>query len=178
MGKTRYKVVTEGATPYFLTCSVVNWLPVFGNPRIAQIIIDSLQFLHERQRLTLHAYVIMENHLHLIASAPNLSKEIGDFKSFTARTVIDWFQKNDKRWVLDQLRRYKTPHKTDQDYQFWQDGFHPQWINSDEMLLNKLEYIHYNPVKRGYVDDPVHWRYSSQRNYLGLEGVLPVRIIT
>ncbi len=42
------------------------------------------------------------------------------------------------------------------------------------MMRQKLDYIHYNPVRRGYVDDPVHWRYSSARNYAGLPGLLPV----
>ena len=42
------------------------------------------------------------------------------------------------------------------------------------MLVQKLEYIHGNPVRRGYVDDPVHWRYSSARNYAGLEGLIEV----
>ena len=44
------------------------------------------------------------------------------------------------------------------------------------MMEQKLEYIHENPVKRGYVDRPEHWRYSSMRNYLGLEGLIPVEI--
>ena len=42
------------------------------------------------------------------------------------------------------------------------------------MLLEKLEYIHDNPVKRGYVDKPEHWRYSSARNYLGGDALIPV----
>ena len=41
-------------------------------------------------------------------------------------------------------------------------------------MLQKLEYIHNNPVRRGYVDDPVHWRYSSARNYAGKAGLLDV----
>jgi len=82
MGKSRYKVVGNGAEPHFVTCSVVDWLPLFSNPVIAKIVIDSLLFLQEQRRLSLHAYVIMENHLHLIASADDLAKEIGDFKSY------------------------------------------------------------------------------------------------
>ncbi len=42
------------------------------------------------------------------------------------------------------------------------------------MMIQKLEYMHYNPVKRGYVDDPMHWRYSSTRNYAEQEGLLEV----
>ena len=38
----------------------------------------------------------------------------------------------------------------------------------------KLDYIHLNPIKRGYVDDPIHWRYSSVRDYAGMDGMIPV----
>ena len=80
MGRSRYKVY-ENQLPYFLTCTVVNWLPAFINPSIAQIILESLRFLQNEKRLTLYASVIMENHLHLIASADDLEKEIANFKS-------------------------------------------------------------------------------------------------
>ena len=174
MGKSRYKIVTEGREPYFLTCSVVNWLPLFGNPAIAEIVLGSLRFLHEHERLQMHGYVLMENHLHMVASADNLEKEIGDFKSFTARSCIDWFERHDKSWVLKQLAFHKSRHKTEQQYQLWQEGYHPQLVFSESVLRNKLEYIHNNPVKRGYVDDPEHWCYSSARDYAGREGLVPV----
>jgi len=38
-----------------------------------------------------------------------------------------------------------------------------------------IEYIHYNPVKRGYVDKPEHWRYSIDRDYIGLKGLVAVK---
>jgi hypothetical protein len=47
-------------------------------------------------------------------------------------------------------------------------------IENDEVLRQKLDYIHQNPVKRGYVDLAEHWRYSSARNYAGQDGLLPV----
>ena len=54
----------------------------------------------------------------------------------------------------------------DESHQVWQEDFHPKQIISDEMLLQKIEYIHYNPVKRGYVSLPEHWNYSSVRNVI------------
>jgi hypothetical protein len=42
------------------------------------------------------------------------------------------------------------------------------------MMRQKIDYIHYNPVKRGFVDEPEHWRYSSARNYAGLPGLIDV----
>jgi REP element-mobilizing transposase RayT len=174
MSRTRYRIV-DGAHPYFLTCTVVAWLPVFTRQETVQIVLDSWRFLQENDRLVLYGYVILENHLHLIAAADDLAKEVGDFKSYTARKIIDHLRESKVSMLLEQLRHYKGAHKTDRTYQLWQEGSHPQEIQGDEMMLQKLEYIHNNPVKRGYVDEPVHWRYSSARNYAGLPGLLPVQ---
>jgi hypothetical protein len=76
--------------------------------------------------------------------------------------------------ILQQLTFYKTHHKMESNYQFWQEGTHPQQIQDAEMMRQKLDYIHYNPVKRGYVDEPVHWRYSSARNYAGEQGMIEI----
>ena len=175
MGRSRYQVL--GNQPHLLTCTVVNWIPLFSRVELAQIILDSLNFLQRQQRLTLYAYVIMENHLHLIATSRSLSKEIGDFKSFTARSIINLLKKNNANYVLNQLEFYKLKHKAKQEYQLWQEGFHPQVILDEEMFRQKLEYIHNNPVRRGYVDDPAHWRYSSYRNYIGQPGLVQVELI-
>jgi hypothetical protein len=59
----------------------------------------------------------------------------------------------------------------------WQEGFHPEQIESVEMMHQKIDYIHNNPVKPGYVDEPVHWRYSSARNYEGPAGLIEVKTI-
>jgi hypothetical protein len=64
--------------------------------------------------------------------------------------------------------------QVDRTNQLWQEGSKPKQIEGDDMMVQKLEYAHYNPVKRGYVDEPVHWRYSSARNYAGLPGLIPV----
>ena len=105
------------------------------------------------------------------------SKEIANFKSFTARSIIDLLEKNNASYVLNQLEFHKLKHKTKQDYQLWQEGFHPQAISNEEMFRQKLDYIHHNPVQRGYVDEPSHWRYSSYRNYLELPSLLVVELV-
>jgi REP element-mobilizing transposase RayT len=138
-------------------------------------VLDSLQFLQQHERLTVYAYVILENHLHLIASADNLSKEIANFRSYTARQIIGFYKTQNAQYILKQLNYYKLRHKTDRDYQLWQEGTHPEQIQGEAMMRQKIEYIHYNPVKRGYVDEPTHWRYSSARNYVGQKGLLQVQ---
>jgi len=176
MPRSRYKI-HEGQQPHFLTCTIVEWIPLFSSPPLVEIVYDSWRFLQQHERLEIFAYVIMENHLHLVASSPDLSKEIGDFKSFTARQIIDYLKEKNAHRVLRQLARAKARHKKDRTYQVWQEGSHPQQIQGEAMMRQKIEYIHNNPVKRGYVDNPVHWRYSSARNYAGLPGLLEVTTV-
>ena len=164
MARSRYKFLEENQV-YFLTITVVNWIPIFASPTIAQTVLDSLAFLQDKKRIQLFAYVILENHLHLIASAVDLSKEIANFKSYTARQIIDYLQEKGAKRVLGQLAAGKLDHKWDRPFQLWQEGSHPQMLQGEKTLLQKMEYIHQNPVKRGYVNDPIHWRYSSARNY-------------
>ncbi len=173
MARDRYQFVENGQ-PHFITMTVVNWLPVFSSRATAEILLDSLRYLQEQQRMTLYAYVIMENHAHVVSAAEQLGKEIGNFKSYTARKIIDRLTEMGAVNVLDRLSEYKLVHKSDRTYQLWQEGSHPKLIQGDEMMRQKIEYIHYNPVRRGYVDLPIHWRYSSARNYAGLDGLIPV----
>lgn len=173
MSRTRYRVCEE-TRPHFLTCTLVGWTPVFTRPETVQIVLDSWQFLQRNKGLVIFAFVILENHLHVIASAEELTKTIGEFESFTARQIIDLLKARNVETLLRQLEFGKAKHKTDRDYQLWQEGSHPQAIMNDETMWQKIEYIHNNPVKRGYVDEPTHWRYSSARNYAGQSGLLAV----
>ncbi len=139
MGRSRYKVIDT--RPHFLTCTTVNWLILFSQPELAQILLSSLQHLQTQKRLTLHAYVIMENHLHLIASAENLSREMQAFKSFTAQAIIKHLQQRQMTSWLDQLRLHKQQFKQNSTYQVWQEGYHPQVIQSPEMLQQKISVV-------------------------------------
>jgi putative transposase len=172
MSRSRYRIF-ENDFPYFLTATIIDWLPLFTNPDIVRIVLDSMTFLQSNDRWTIYAYVIMENHLHLIVASKNLSKEIGDFKSYTARTIIDFYKSN-YSLALKSLSAAKMLFKKDREYQFWQEGSHPEQIQSREMMRQKVEYIHYNPVRRGYVDDPEVWRYSSARSYAGKNSLIQV----
>ncbi len=135
-----------------------------------EIVVESLDFLRKEKTLSIHGYVILENHLHLIATSEELSKSMGRFKSYTARKIIDIASGVNNHWLLKQLKSEKKRFKIDRDYQLWQEGFHPQIIESESVFMQKLDYIHNNPVKRGYVDDPISWIYSSARNYAGCDG--------
>jgi REP element-mobilizing transposase RayT len=175
MGRSRYTIQDERA-PHFLTCTVADWLPLFVNPLAAEIVLDSLAFLHKSRRITLWAYVLMENHMHMIASAERLSREVQAFKSFTARRIVDSLEETGSYSMLGKLQRAKLSHKRDRKHQVWQEGSHPKILEGQAMIQQKISYIHDNPVKRGYVDDPRHWRYSSARNYAGEAGLIEVAV--
>jgi REP element-mobilizing transposase RayT len=157
-----------------MTCTVVGWLPVFTRPDAVQILFDSWQYLKKNVRFQLYGYVILENHLHVIASAPDLANAMKSFKMYTARQVVDLLERNKADVLLSQLRAHKMSYKVDSEYQVWQEGSKPKEIGNTEIMWQKLEYTHMNPVKRGYVDEPVHWRYSSARNYAGTPGLIEV----
>ncbi len=172
MGRDRYRFQDADA-PHFLTCTVLQWLPLFAQPANAQILLDLLSFLQAHGRLTPYGYVIFENHCHLLAVGSDLPKAIASFKSFTAGRIIKRLIAR-RSPVLDLLAFHKARHKVDREHQVWQEGSHPEQIQGEAMMRQKLEYIHNNPVARGYVDDPLHWRYSSACNYAGWEGLVEV----
>jgi REP element-mobilizing transposase RayT len=104
VARSRYKIFEDDEyAPYFLTATVVNWLPLFNTPWVVDILLASLRFLQANGRITLYAFVIMENHLHLIAAARDLSKEIANFKSYTARQIIDQYRDQGTTNILHQL---------------------------------------------------------------------------
>ena len=173
MSRSRYRIF-ESEYPYFMTCTIVAWLPVFARPPLVDIIFDSWRFLQRQRGFEIFGYVIMENHLHWIARAPDLSEQVGRFKSYTARRIIDSLEQHGYTTLLDERRFYKLRHKVDQTHQLWQEGSHPQQIRDDQMMLQKLEYTHNNPIRRGYVEQPSHWRYSSAGDYEGRKGLIDV----
>lgn len=173
MGRSRYKIY-EQTHPHFMTCTVVHWIPLFTREESVDILLESFRYLQQTNNLKLYAYVILENHLHIIAQSNDIAKTMAKFKRHTARHLLNLLQKENVKTILDQLAFYKKAHKTDRTYQVWQEGLQPKLIQSEAIMKSKIEYIHQNPVKRGYVDDATHWRYSSARDYKGQSGLLEV----
>jgi putative transposase len=173
MGRSRYKIF-DTAYPYFVTMTTVEWVPLFSNPAVAEIVLESLRYNQEHKHLVVYAYVLMEHHLHAVLSSDELGQTLQLFKSYTARSIIDYYEAQHNTAMLEKLRQSKLRHKTESDYQVWQEGTHPEEIQTEEMMRQKIEYIHQNPVRRGYVDEPEQWRYSSARNYEGQKGLVDV----
>jgi len=173
MGRTRYKIY-EPKHPHFVTCTILHWLPIFTRKESVDIILNSLKFLQKQDNLKLHAYIILENHLHMVLRSDDLQKSMESFKKFTAREILKLLKRENAKTILDQLAFYKKAHRKEKSFQVWEEGYQPKLIQTEAMMKVKIDYIHYNPVKRGYVDKAIHWRYSSARNYESGYGLIHI----
>jgi len=103
MTRGRYRFLGNDA-PYFLTMTIRNWLPVFTCPDTVDVILSSWRYLQENHGFRLHGYVILENHLHLVARSPAIDKDVQRFKSFTAKGLIEVLEAAKARRLLGMLR--------------------------------------------------------------------------
>jgi len=173
--KSRYKFYDIEGALYFVTDTIVENIPTFINEKYFNILIDNLKFYQTNQGLKIYFYVIMDSHMHMIVSHPSdISKVIRNFKSYTATRIIKQLERDKRNDVLTWLEDYKKKYKKQSKHQVWQEGSHPQLIQSLEMLKQKVDYIHFNPVKRGFVEEPEEWRYSSIMNTLNMDSVLDI----
>lgn len=173
MGRSRY-LITDPSQPHLLTCTVLEWLPVFTRSDSVQILLDAWGHQRHHNGLRLHGWVVLENHLHFVAQAPRLDQCVAEFKSWTGSGVIDLLKQCGAVGLLDRLHFARRAHKRDREYEFWQEGSHAEQIVDERMMREKLEFIHLNPVKRGYVDRAEHWRYSSARDYSEVAGLIEI----
>lgn len=164
--RSRY-AINEEQYAHFVTATVVEWLPIFTTGACCEILVRSMIHCREKKGMLIHAWVILDNHFHAILAGPALADSIRDLKRFTARALLAQIQAEGREWLLNQLSFYRAAHKTASDHQVWQEGVHPKAIVSDEMMQQKLAYIHENPVKRGLVACPEHWRFSSAHEWMG-----------
>ena len=127
-------------------------------------------------RIHLYAYVLMANHIHWVASADTLSREVHALKSFTAHRIVHVLGERGATHALHLLQQSRRAQRPDRTYQVWTAGSYPKQLQTAAMTRQKIAYIHDNPVRRGYVDEATHWRYSSARNYAGQQGLIDVTV--
>lgn len=155
---------------YFCTTSITSWYPVFTEIEYFSIIIDSLAYCQRNKGLLLHAYVIMLDHIHLIISANDsnsIPDIIRDFKCHTSSEISSLLKTNNQKNALRIFEEAAIGCKHNQEYKVWQPSYHPIALQTEYFFKQKLNYIHQNPVKKGYVHEPEHWRFSSAGNYGG-----------
>ncbi len=173
MGRSRFKFHEEHY-PYFLTHTIVDGVPLFDDPVLAEVILGSLTFIQNEFRLRLYAYVLMHNHLHMIVEGADVSEKIRKFKSYTARQIIRSLEQRNRIILLSRIKQGRVSSNPDSEYQVWQEGSYPKQVNTVKKMEAFISYLHYNPVKSGFVEKPEHWRYSSAAHYAGLEALINV----
>jgi putative transposase len=158
---------------YFFTATVVEFTPALVPVAVKEFIIESLNFYREEYLTKINAYVIMPEHIHLIVrsdSGENVKKFIQHLLRKISRQIVTDTQSiltgnghsqkvNGMLDVLSRHARGKAIHRV------WKERAKGVPIYSGKVMKQKLDYIHFNPVKRGLVKNPEDYIYSSCRNY-------------
>ncbi|MBB6108140.1 Transposase IS200 like [Mucilaginibacter lappiensis] len=175
----KYKFANLEAV-YFVTFAVVGWIDVFTRTVYKDLLLDSFRYCIKEKGLAVHGYVIMSNHVHMIISSKgkqDLSAIMRDMKKFSSvrliREIIENPTESRKQWMLRLLSDAGKANGNNTHYQFWRQDNHPIELHPHlNIFAQKLNYIHQNPVKAGWVTDASAYIYSSASNYMEKGGVL------
>jgi putative transposase len=181
---TRYRF-GDSERPHFITFSVVEWIDVFSRECYKEILVDSIKFSIANKGLIVHAWVIMPNHVHMIVSAMqghDLMGIIRDIKKFTSRKITGAIKENvqesRKQWMLWLFKSAASKNSNNNESQFWQQDNHPIELITKEMIDQRLNYLHQNPVKACLVWEPADYKYSSGIDYYKQEkGLIEIQLL-
>ncbi|MEA2103193.1 MAG: transposase [Candidatus Cloacimonadota bacterium] len=153
---------------FFITTSVVNHLKVFHSNVCCDLLIDNIKHYQAKYHFNILGYVIMPSHFHWIIRTENkygtISDIMRDIKKYSAWDIMGEIgKKGDQN--LDKIFKNYANKYPDQKRKFWNKRFDDVVIRSRKFFLQKLQYIHNNPVKANLVKQPEDYKYSSARNY-------------
>lgn len=164
--------ITDQQSRYFLTLTVIHWIDVFSRREYRDIIVDALNYCCQSKGLDVYAWVIMTNHLHLVAGCRKphgMSAFLRDFKKFTSKKIVEAIQQipeSRRDWLLDKFSFEARRSGRAKDYKLWTDGNHAIDLDHGGIdMMRKIDYIHQNPVRAGIADDPSAYIYSSATDY-------------
>ncbi|MEI6748012.1 MAG: transposase [Bacteroidota bacterium] len=175
---TGYQIKDQSAA-YYVTFQVVYWIDLFTRPAYRDIVLESLRCCQKEKELELFAWVIMSNHVHLLArsSKNDLSGTIRDFKKYTSKAFIELISNSGesrKEWMLRLFAHAAKRQNKAGDYQVWTYENHAVEVYGNSFIQTKVEYIHNNPVRAGIVNKAEDYKYSSACTYADLEGLLDI----
>jgi REP element-mobilizing transposase RayT len=164
---------------HFMTFTVVDWVDIFTRKVYRDLILDSFNYCRKEKGMILQSYVIMSNHIHVVMGSKDgkLSDLVRDFKKFTASKILKLIEtepESRRDWMLKRFEFAVKSHTRNEKYQFWKHESHPEEIFSEKFLWTKIEYIHQNPVRAGWVHKEDDYVYSSASNYVTLKGIIEV----
>ena len=149
--------------PQFFTASIKGYYKLLQHDKYKDIIVNSLRFLVESNRIKLFAFVVMDDHIHLIWQMQPLihpQHVQRDFLKYTAQQIKLDLQKNHPE-ILPQFKSEAN----DRIYQFWKRRALSIELRTDKIFQQKLDYINWNPVKAGMCKLPEEYKYSSALLY-------------
>jgi putative transposase len=149
--------------PQFFTATNLEWKPLLQPDKYKDIIISSIDFLVRDKRVILYGFVIMNNHIHIIwQMQPGIKRDAvqRDFLKFTAQKI----KKDMLRYHRNELLQFKV-NAEDRKFQFWERNPLSIDLWSREVLIQKLNYLHQNPVRAGLCTRAEEYKYSSALFY-------------
>ena len=159
----------DTCSAHFITCSCYRRRPLLDDDRIKEAFLAVLEDTRRRYRFRVYGYVLMPEHFHLLISNP----DVGD--TGKAMQVLKQRVSHRARKILGPTlsqRRRKDGAPTEfedirskEPWQFWQRRFYDFNVWSRPKMIEKLKYMHRNPVVRGFVTRPEDWPWSSFRHY-------------
>jgi len=151
---------------HYVTAVTYGRVPIFQNVHACSLFIDALATTRSKEPFKLIGYVIMPDHVHLLANplCLDISVIIGRLKGRAAAAILKWLRKEQCEALLARLR---LPHSlsSGQTHAVWLQDFSAIDIWSRRFIRQKLNYIHNNPVRAGLCDHPGKWRWSSFQSY-------------
>ena len=157
-------MIYEEHFPEFITITCYNWERLIEHPQEKEIIIQSLRFLVKKDRIKVYAFVLMDNHFHLIWRISKGQKREDvqrDFLRFTSQQIL----KNFRNMNAEIVQKIEVNLK-DRKYQVWQRNSLSIELRSPDVFRQKINYIHENPVKAGLCIMEEDYKYSSARFYI------------
>jgi putative transposase len=150
---------------YFYTDTICGHKHLLADDTFKMVIINSWKYLVETKKIKIYAFVIMPNHIHLIwemLDTNGKESPAGSFAKFTAHQFKKIIQKNNPA----ELEKYRVD-KSDRQYQFWKRDPLAIPLTFETSFIQRLEYIHNNPVKEKWqlADLPENYRWSSASFY-------------
>jgi REP element-mobilizing transposase RayT len=183
MSERGYKIRNQQAI-HFITFAVVEWIDVFTRQQYRDVLVDSLNYCIKEKGLRLHAWVIMSNHVHFIVSAKEgkqLSDILRDFKKFTSVKILEAIKNNSyesrKEWILAIFKAKGKENSRNSIFQFWRQDNQPIELSDNNMIDQRLNYIHNNPVEAGIVEKEEDYLYSSAKDYCGELGLIKIELL-
>lgn len=156
---------------YFVSFATVNWIDVFTRQVYFNVLVDSIDYCRKEKGMELYCYCFMQSHIHLIFRSSNNqpSELLRDFKPYTSKKVMKTIENNPqesrREWLLWMFERAGKKNTTTTKHQFWQHHNKPIELWSKQVIKQKIDYIHNNPVEAGFVVNAIDWKYSSARNF-------------